>query len=358
MPLDAKSSDRLGSLRFPLIVGVVFIHAYATEVRLSGGTVGTAQPAFLLDFLRNLLSQGIARIAVPTFFLMSGYFFFLGFSWSVQAYKSKLLSRGRTLLIPYVFWNFCGLMAIWTAQSLPATRPFFSGSMPDIPSLGAWERIDAMIGWTRLPILYQFWFIRDLMVLVLLAPLVYGALRLLPGATIAAVIIAWFFEVWPLKMPTIEALAFFLIGAGCGLSGRSLFALDRLGFLISIVYLIILVSDTLSKGAPFNPYLHKAGILVGIPCALFLTQLVVDRPRLKETLSRLGRSSFFVFAAHEPLMTGVRKIAYTRLVPSTEWSVLALYFAIPSIVILLLVLLHTVLSLLFPRLVSVITGGR
>ncbi len=128
MPLDAKSSDRLGSLRFPLIVGVVFIHAYGTEVRLAGGTVGMAQPAFLLDFLRNLLSQGIARVAVPTFFLMSGYFFFRDFSWSAQAYKSKLLSRGRTLLIPYLIWNFCGLMAIWTAQSLPATCSIFSGS--------------------------------------------------------------------------------------------------------------------------------------------------------------------------------------------------------------------------------------
>lgn len=91
MPLDQESSDRLASLRFPLIVGVVFIHAYATEVRLAGGAVGTTQPAFPLDFSRNLLSQGIARIAVPTFFLMSSYFFFLDFSWSVQTYKSKLL---------------------------------------------------------------------------------------------------------------------------------------------------------------------------------------------------------------------------------------------------------------------------
>lgn len=358
MPLDAQSSDRLGSLRFPLIVGVVFIHAYGTEIRLASGTVGMAQPAFVLDFLRNLLSQGVARIAVPIFFLMSGYFFFRDFSWSSQAYKSKLRSRGRTLFIPYLIWNFCGLMAIWTAQSLPATRPFFSGSMPDIPSLGAWERIDAMIGWTRLPILYQFWFIRDLMILVLLAPLVFGVLRLLPRITVAAVIVAWFFEAWPLKTPTIEALAFFLIGAACGIFGRSLFALDRWGFPVSVVYLLILVSDTLTKGLPFNPYLHKAGILVGIPCALFLTQLIVDRPRLKDALSRLGQSSFFVFAAHEPLMTGIRKIAYSRLLPSTEWSVLALYVAIPAFVILLLVLLHTVLGRLFPRLVSIVTGGR
>lgn len=316
MPLDAISSDRLGSLRFPLIVGVVFIHAYGTEVRLSGGTVGMAEPGFLLDFLRNLLSQGIARIAVPTFFLMSGYFFFLDFSWSSEAYKSKLLSRSRTLLIPYLFWNFFGLIAVWTAQSLPVTQSFFAGSMPNLPSLDAWQRLDAMIGATRLPILYQFWFIRDLMVLVLLAPIAYGCLRLLPRITVATVIILWFFEAWPLKMPSIEALAFFLIGAGCASFGKSLFALDRFGIPATIAYLIILFSDTLSKGSPFNPYLHKSGILVGVPCALFLTRAIPDLPKLREALLWIGRSSFFVFAAHEPFMTGIRKIAYALLSPS------------------------------------------
>ena len=66
-------SSRLKALRFPLIVGVVFIHAYATKVLLEGGRqVGTEQVGFAVSFVRNLISQGIARVAVPMFFLMSG----------------------------------------------------------------------------------------------------------------------------------------------------------------------------------------------------------------------------------------------------------------------------------------------
>lgn len=358
MPLDSDSSDRLASLRFPLIVGVVFIHAYSTEVRLSHSTVGIEQTPFVLDLIRNLLSQGIARIAVPTFFLMSGYFFFLDFSWSVAAYKAKLSSRGRTLLIPYLFWNTCGFLAILAAQNLPATRPFFAGSMPDLPSLGVWDRIDATIGITRLPILYQFWFIRDLMVLVVLSPLFYVFLRVIPSITLGAISIAWFLGAWFLTIPTIEALAFFLIGAGCAMAGKSLFAFDRFGIPITIAYLGVLLSDALTKGSPLNPYLHKSGILLGIPCTLFLTHLVVDRPRLKGILLWLGRSSFFVFATHEPLMTGIRKIVFKLLSPSSQWLVLVLYLVIPSLLIALLVLVYAVFKKLFPRFASWVTGGR
>ena len=38
--ISSESSLRLNLLRFPLIVGVVFIHASATKVGFSGGEVG------------------------------------------------------------------------------------------------------------------------------------------------------------------------------------------------------------------------------------------------------------------------------------------------------------------------------
>jgi surface polysaccharide O-acyltransferase-like enzyme len=86
-------SSRLKALRFPLIVGVVFIHAYTTKVLLEGGhQAGTEHVDFAVSFVRNLISQGIARVAVPMFFLMSGYLFFQGYDGSMRAYRRKLQS--------------------------------------------------------------------------------------------------------------------------------------------------------------------------------------------------------------------------------------------------------------------------
>ena len=63
--LGALDSRRLVPLTFPLIVGVVYIHA--SDIRLAGH----ATP--WLDLICNLISQGVARVSVPAFFLMSGY---------------------------------------------------------------------------------------------------------------------------------------------------------------------------------------------------------------------------------------------------------------------------------------------
>lgn len=61
-------------------------------------------------FLANNINAPIVQIAVPTFFFMSGYLFFVGkedFCFSV--YKKKITKKVRTLLVPYIIWNFVAL---------------------------------------------------------------------------------------------------------------------------------------------------------------------------------------------------------------------------------------------------------
>ena len=102
-PLPREHSLRLKLLNFPLIVGVVYIHAYGMEIGFAGSELGPAHLDRFTDVVRTLVSQGVARLAVPMFFLISGYFFFNGFTgWS---YFNKLRVRFRTLLVPYVFWT-------------------------------------------------------------------------------------------------------------------------------------------------------------------------------------------------------------------------------------------------------------
>ena len=62
--LKHESSLRLELPSFPLIVGVVFIHAYGATVGYSGGALGVAQPDLVTEFVRDFISQGLARVAV------------------------------------------------------------------------------------------------------------------------------------------------------------------------------------------------------------------------------------------------------------------------------------------------------
>lgn len=358
MKIDKVSSERLSMLRFPLIIGVIFIHAYGTEVGMSSGAIGVANTGYWVDFCRNLVSQGIARIAVPLFFLMSGYFFFLGFKLSVEDYKRKIKSRIKTLFIPFLFWNFATLFLLSLAQYLPVTQAFFSGKNAPISTFGIFDYLNAIFGIDRSPIAYQFWFIRDLMVMVLLVPVIYLFLNKAPNIFLFVILSLWFFNVWPIYIPSVVAFAFFYAGAYFAYSKISLFALDRFGFVFLAFYLFVLVIDTATKDYMLNNYMHNIGILLGIASVFFITKEMIEIKFLKTFLLWASGCSFFVFAVHEPLLTAIKKISYKMFIPNNDIAVLSLYFVIPLFVIIISVVLYISMKTITPKFLSVISGGR
>lgn len=75
-------------------------------------------------------------------------------------------------------------------------------------------------------------------------------------------------------------------------------------------------------------------------------------------LLRLGGASFFVYAAHEPLLGMVRTIAFQYLPLDRPGMMLAVYLVMPLLVVAALLLLHRALARLAPRFLRVATGGR
>lgn len=358
MQLDSRSSERLSLLRFPLVVGVVFIHAYETEVGLASGRIGVADTAVVTDFIRNLLSQGVGRLAVPLFFLMAGYLFHLGFRCSWAGYRAKLASRARSLLIPFLFWNAVVLAFFAVAQRLPATQAYFSGRQAAIASYGLYDYLNALLGFDRPPVAYPFWFIRDLMVMVVLTPVVCLLLRVLPRLTLGVVLALWYLSLSPFYVPSVVAMAWFYAGAWLASSGRSLFALDRHGPKIVAAYVVVLIADTLSKAEPYSGYLHRLGIVLGVASALYLSGGWQARPALRRLLLALSGLSFFVFALHEPMLTLVRKLAYRVFAPSTDAAILLAYLTIPLVVIAVACAVYGLLRRLAPRPLAWVSGGR
>ena len=91
-------SDVISFLRFPLIIGIVLIHIYINTQQVE------IHPYY--SATRHILSDIIARIAVPIFFLFSGFlFFYQTGNFNKDIYTTKLKKRFKTLLVPYLFWN-------------------------------------------------------------------------------------------------------------------------------------------------------------------------------------------------------------------------------------------------------------
>ena len=151
---------------------------------------------------------------------------------------------------------------------------------------------------------------------------------------------------------------FFSIGAYLGSRKKSLFSLDNFGVIIVSLYLIIAIIDALTINQVFNPYLHKISIMLGISSALFSTKLIAKNETLKSLIIKLSGVSFFVYAAHEPLLTILKKILYRILSLDSSFTTLLLYFFIPIITIICTIVAYVALTRVAPKFVSIITGGR
>jgi len=356
--LDYESSIRLRLLNFPLIIGVVYIHAYGTTISFAGRTLGTDQLNYLTDFIRILISQGIARLSVPLFFLISGYLFLSGTRWSMRVYGRKLAARTRTLLVPFLFWTVLGVAIRYLGQSIPAFRDYFVGSGPLVADYSLFALMNAVFGLTSMPEAYHFWFIRDLMVLMVLSPLLIFILERLALPFLAAVFLVWIMAVWPLAVPDGVGVLFFSAGCYLAMKKISLFALDRYGRWFFFLYIPILLADVIWYDKPFNMCLHRCGIVIGIVAVLFATKLILGCERLKTSIVWLSGASFFVYAAHEPLLGIVRTVVFQVVPFDRPYAMLLTYLLLPLLLIAFLVALYRLFTVYAARPLAIVTGGR
>jgi surface polysaccharide O-acyltransferase-like enzyme len=125
MKITKDISDRIQFLRFPLVVAIVFIHSGA--IFLSAEDQFSQHYSFSVKFIIYLISGIFARVAVPLFFIISGFLFYRNFDFTFKNYILKIETRIMTLFVPYLFWNISLLIFLLILQSIPFLSPFFSG---------------------------------------------------------------------------------------------------------------------------------------------------------------------------------------------------------------------------------------
>ena len=92
---------------------VVWVHSFNAELYL-----GAMQAAAGVKRLEWILGEGLGQISVPGFFMVSSYLFYRRFNWSRLLPKWK--SRIRSILVPYLIWNFLYYAGYVTATRIPA----------------------------------------------------------------------------------------------------------------------------------------------------------------------------------------------------------------------------------------------
>ena len=202
-------------LRLPMIVLVTFAHSYG-EVTEGFSLLTSEWDTY--EFLKLLVSQTLVKVAVPVFFIMSGYLFFTNVeTWNSQAYRAKMLRRLKTLLLPYLIWNLLMAFKLRT----------FSWSIFWVFWCPAGIQTD-WFGHEQLmtaPANMPLWFLRDLMVVSLLTPIIYIGVRKL-GCWLMAVLTIFYLSGVCAFCPGLSAYAVFFFTLGAFLSIRRMDLLE------------------------------------------------------------------------------------------------------------------------------------
>lgn len=257
--------------RFPIIVGVVFIHALI----ISNGTD-----------LHYFLGNVVGRIGVPLFYIISGYLFFQRYDNSLKCYKNKLKKRIFSLLVPYLMWNFIAYLVY----------AFITHTMQPEDFVQSFWVVNSKPGHS--PADGPLWFVRTLMMLSIISPVMYCLNKNKYTAFISLILLL----LWLIGCPGFNKgtiIGFTLFNAGAWLAIRNYDSYIKEPtisfFILSLfLYLTIAFLDLQFKGIP---WLHNIGILIGILVFFTLPKIAVPN-----FFVNLGGASFFLYCMHEPVL--------------------------------------------------------
>ncbi|NAW51338.1 acyltransferase family protein [Elizabethkingia argentiflava] len=352
--LTKIQSSVIQLLRFPLIVLVIFVHMLPFELKKMKWSL---QGYDIYNNITELISHYIGRLPVPCFFLFSGYFFFIKVSeWNASIYFSKLKKRIKTLLIPYLIWNILHILTVYLKNLI--FYQFGKGWDEGYHEIRTLPLYDLL--WGR-PINYPLWYLRDLIVMMILTPFYYYYYKYtkIYGLMLSLMI---YLLVLESNIPGLSTTAIFYFGLGSfmALSGRNMLAFSIRYSKVAIIMAVIALGMTsYYTGSHFYEYCMRIFIVFGVIVMLFLGYKLYKYEKLKNTLIALTSSVFFIYALHTIYILGWLKGGWLKTPLSTSYSGKLLgYFLIPFICIGMIFLLYRLMKRFCPKILSLMIGNR
>lgn len=330
---------------FVLSILVIWIHAYNAELFL-----GYQAATGMVYILEHRLGDWFGQVAVPGFFMISGYQFYRDFDWGKL--KGKWNRRIKSLLVPYIVWNFLYYISYVIASRIPAVAAVIGKERVEFSLTAV---VNAVVGHTYNNV---FWYLYQLLWLVALAPLLYFLFRRFwSGCLLLAV--CWIlvrlnrsgFFVNP------DALIYYGSGAMLALHFRETTEkTENRKRLFAGGFCLVAAAVIYAVG------LWKAYIPFFVLCRLSaVTGLWLILPGKKLPAARnFMKHSFFLYATHFAVVRLINKGAATLLQGAAQvWVVpFGLFLIMPILVLLISSVTGSFMRRFLPDLWKLLTGGR
>ena len=372
MELSGFVSSKFRFWSFISMVLLVFVHGYNLDIRYMQPWTQPGEPMTLTAFTEYFLANGIFRFRIPMLFIISGFLFALH---DQKSYKERTRKRLRTLLVPYLLWSTIGILFTFLLESFPAGRTLVAGSgivqIDDTRKLLTdYHWYELLFRWIFMPIPYQLWFIRVLLIYNLAYPAIRWCVTHPIGKWIffSVALLMWlgtmgfvFFEG--------EGLLFFSLGVWMQKTG---FNIELPGRRLNpawwaIIFVILAAGKTiLAFGViplpanaikPVLSLLHKMVVFSGLVACWYGLDPLVRWCMARRWFTWLSAFAFIIYALHAPLVAYLINPALAWLA-SLPGSQMLAFVLLPLCVITLAIATGALLRKISPKAYGLLTGGR
>lgn len=309
--MDISQYSVINQLRLPLIILVTFAHSYG-GVAEGYSILGSGWDTY--EVLKIVVSQTLVKVAMPAFFMISGYLFFANVkTFNKVIYWQKIRRRIKTLLIPYVIWNLMMAIKLKTFSLRIFVDP---ANMP-------------------------LWFLRDLIIVSLLTPIIYLGVKKINYwifVLLSPIYLTGIYAIQPGLNP--YAIYFFTFGAYLSIQKINLIEaclkMEKVAYLLTVLLALAMILAYPTITYSFMILCFRVVSVVAVFCLAYRI--------LSKTSKRIPQTacdaSYFIYLAHYVFFFSFIDTAFFSLFGTSTASQCTHYLLSPLLKAILFVFVY------------------
>lgn len=317
--------NKAGFLKFYLFSMVILTHALNYE----SYPLATSDSFWgILLYRLELFELTLSGIVMPSYFFISGYGFMAGFS--PEKTPEKLKRRFYSMFIPWLLWNSIMWLLGIAMESIPVISSHLNSGFGYEFTLSSWLREGLL-----LPADGPLWFISNVMVCFVLAPVIYYLVKnRYIGLVVIALQFAGIYITRANRYSLQMALLFFTQAAWYAKHAQP-FVYKRYGRaarLFALAVLVVYVLTCSSQKIQYGGIYHALCFSVTTP----LLWVLVGDAKLGPRAEKLEKHRFWVYCSHYLPLECVEKL-WLLLAGTSLGAAWAGMLICPTVTVLLLI---------------------
>lgn len=356
-------SDKIHVARFILVIGLIWVHFGKFPGEALSPFSGVVDPTYYLPSFLNSFFTYFFLSSVPLLSFISGYLFL---NRGTPKYKDTIIKKTNTVLIPSLFWSASWVLICLALYMLGKPYGLFTDYASTFSDLSILVLIDQTLGFSDSPLAFQFWFINDLFLSIIISPLLILLLRNIGWYLIIGLATLWLLDIKTVGFYNYKVLLYFTLGLLFQIKQYKLE--DLISSKIFVIAFPLFISLTLLRiilpgyqegHMPFEIYIEFVLRLTG---AISMLNIIfnLDRylPKLFSWIRKHSHSAFFIFAAHFPFILMLKQALHKTGLFNGEIGFLSLWLITPFLCLGILILASNIIKLSMPKVYFIINGQR